>query len=840
MKELMIMYHSVKKEIRFLAKVKGEFLEIPYRTCPNLIRYSPECGEFLLQNQGNRFFSDIWEQFSCEKISLTFKGTKIDFEDFTSKVAEYNKAAEEERFVISAFIELPSVVEIYSHISDFCDEALEVFDRELQNSEIRTSFQVRRNEFEKKRALLNRNNVNLCLVGAYSAGKSTFINALIGKKILPESINSETAKMFRIQNSSEPCITFNMGAEECQSPVPVEIVWEPDAEKFSFRSEGVFELTQKKIENEVNSALAFHQQQHEQLYQILKALNEIPSAPGDKYPEYIDGIIQVDYPLPLDPLIGFTFYDTPGTDSNSNEHLLMLQNALQQQTNSILIILYEPTKMEGTGNSTLYKLIKAAREDSDTKDAVHIDLSRSLHIINQADTRSLADLNNLKNMRVGISLKETDKIYNEETEYVDLANERLFFVSSKAAYITKAIANNVDTEEERLWIANHRNEINNTPVIDPLLMKNDSTELETGMYFKLNKLANADNDTAQLLADCMEELKKCDNPEDSSLYPILHRIYVNSGMYAVEREIVKYAQKYALAVKAKSLYDSISSVVNFIRDDYKAIETQARLSKEQITENIQVMKTTMVNDIDATYEKFLNTLTAESLAQNVREVIDLNAIIENRKSQAETIADKMKWIAIRPEVFEEKNNIIRQELNRYLMEIDDYYKTSRETILRQQIEELKSQLISTITGYKGIDEDLVKRIANVSDTQVPPSSLKALRMDEYINKQKVILIFSTNDKKSYKNDIEEMFATATRRQYESYIAEILDVAKTKTAELIREFKDNIGIISINLEFLINNEKRMSDMQSQAKNVLDLVEEKDRELNRRIWGEEIKK
>ena len=30
MKELMIMYHPVKKEIRFLAKAKGEFVEIPY------------------------------------------------------------------------------------------------------------------------------------------------------------------------------------------------------------------------------------------------------------------------------------------------------------------------------------------------------------------------------------------------------------------------------------------------------------------------------------------------------------------------------------------------------------------------------------------------------------------------------------------------------------------------------------------------------------------------------------------------------------------------------------------------------------------------------------------
>ena len=57
MKELMIMYHPVKKEIHFLAKVKGEFIDVPLTMCPNLLKYSPENGEFLLQNQGNQFFS---------------------------------------------------------------------------------------------------------------------------------------------------------------------------------------------------------------------------------------------------------------------------------------------------------------------------------------------------------------------------------------------------------------------------------------------------------------------------------------------------------------------------------------------------------------------------------------------------------------------------------------------------------------------------------------------------------------------------------------------------------------------------------------------------------------
>ena len=832
----MIMYHPVKKEIRFLAKVKGDFIDVPYSMCTNLLAYAPDHGEFLLQNQGNQFFNDIWEQFSRDKISLVFKGTKIDYEDFCEKVVEYNKYAGEERIIVSRFIELPSVIEIFDRINGFCEETLRLFDSELQNSDIRTSFLERRQEFEIKRELLNKNDVNLCLVGTYSSGKSTFINTLIGKRILPESINSETAKMFRIQNNSMPSVSFLIGRKGSLEPVHVTISWDEGKKKFIFNSSGPCEATKKILQNEINNSLVFHLPQHEQLYNILKAINELPNAATDNTVEYVEGIIEVNFPIALDPNINFTFYDTPGTDSNSNEHLLVLQKALQQQTNSILVVIYEPTKMEGTGNSTLYKIIKSSREDSETKDKVHIDLTRSLHIINQADTRCLVDLANLKDKKVGISLKETDKIYNEEAEYIDLATERLFFVSSKAAYIAKAIQNNVDTEDERLWLANHRNEINNTPVTDPLLTKGEAADIETGMYFKLNKMANADNDTKQLLAACMEELAKCDSAQDGSLWPILHRVYVNSGMYAIEREIIKYGQKYALAVKAKGLYDSISSVVAFIRDDYQAIETQARLSKEEISRNIQTMKTTMVNDIDRTFESYFITLTPESLVTNHEEVASLAQIIENRKAQASKIADKMKWIAIRPEVFEEKNNIIRQELNRYLMEIDEYYKSTREASLKRQIEELRARVVRTITGYKGIEEDLVRRIANVSDTQVPPSSLKALRMDEYINKQKAIFIFSTNDKKSYKNDIEAMFASTTRQMYEAYIAEIIEVAKVKTAELISEFKNNIEIISSNLEFLVNDEKQAVEMQRKAKAVLDLVEARDQELNQRIWGE----
>ena len=110
-------------------------------------------------------------------------------------------------------------------------------------------------------------------------------------------------------------------------------------------------------------------------------------------------------------------------------------------------------------------------------------------------------------------------------------------------------------------------------------------------------------------------------------------------------------------------------------------------------------------------------------------------------------------------------------------------------------------------------------------------------MDEYINKQKAIFIFSTNDKKSYKNDVETMFANTTKVQFDSYIEEITKVAIDKTAELVQEFKNNIDIISANLELLIKDEEKASAEQAKAKAVLDLVEKKDKELNMKIWGED---
>ncbi|MCR4937455.1 MAG: dynamin family protein [Lachnospiraceae bacterium] len=837
MKELMIMYHPVKKEVRFFGRFKGEFAEIPYEDCPHLVKYSPGSGEFLLQNQGTGFFDDIWEQFFKDNVNLTFKGTKIDYEDFRKKVADYNTEKGKEIFKISEYIELPNVSEIYQAISEFCDEALGSFESELQNQETKQMFRLRRKLFDERKAVLDQDEVNLCLVGTYSAGKSTFINAIIGKRILPESINSETAKMFKIHNVEIPQVAFTLrssleGRDEC-----VQIIWNEAISQFELvKNHGVAEEGIKRmLELETSSVAELGLRQHEQLCRILKRLNDVPNHETADGSGYIDGVIDVGYPIPICRDINFTFFDTPGTDSNSAEHLLILKEALQQQTNSILIVMYEPTKMEGTGNSVLYKLINGFRDGSKNDDGVSIDLARSFHVINQADTKTSKDLKLLRNKKVKVSLKEEDKICDEEDMEIDLSQARLFFVSSKAAYISKAIQNNIDLDDERTWLANHKNEINNEPTVDPFTETPSSIQADSGMFYRYDKLANADFETKELIADSERVAKEC----GSSLDGVVRRMYINSGMYAIEEEIIKYARKYALAVKAKGLYDSIENLINFVRVDYEAIETQARLSKEHIEKNIEIMKTSMVQDIESAHDEFVARITDDSLETQVTEIKELVHEIEKRQEAASRQADKMQWIALKPEIFEKKNEIIISELNRFLQEIDDVYKRIRGNILAAQVNELKAIIVKRIKEYKGIDEGLIRRIADISETEIPPSELTALKMNDYINEQKAILIFNTMDKKAYKRDLERAFNAQTVEQFVAYKEEIIRVARQRTAEMVEEFKNNIETISGSLELLLKDENKAAEEQKKAKDVLDMIGAKDEELNRKIWGEEKK-
>lgn len=813
MSDVMLMYHPVKKEVYFLTNDNGGFHIVPYSDCPRLQEYSPDQGEFLLQNQGYQFFDDILETFlGLEHYKLLFKGTKLDYEDFIKMVNHYNEYRKKKMIQIGEFIELPEVSNIYDSITKFSYETSLSLETNLSDNHTRSIFEARRKMLAEKIAELEKNSVNLCMVGTYSSGKSTFINAIIGKKILPESINSETAKMFKIVSSNEPSITFVLKKENHFNGEVERLFWNESMNRFEFENA----ISSHELKNSISMVLTESSEvkQHEQIHNILKTLNDFPNkATVDG--AYLDGIIEVRYPISISKDINFTFFDTPGTDSNSDEHLLILKDALKKQTNSILIVLYSPVKMEGTGNSILYRLLEESKDNNEEK--VTIDLTRSLHIINQADRYDEEELKDLINRKIKASLSYKDAIGigdSNELEY-DLSKKRVFYVSSKGGFCAKAILN--DAQEDA----------------DVKFIRRNADNINEDQYFRLNKLAGSENETDEMIKSCNRAVELANEIENDKLKE-MKKLHINSGMYAVEEEIVKYAEKYALAVKAKGLYSAVLHMIEGVKDAYLALESQANKSEKEISEKINVMRNQMSQSMHEIYDRFCMNIGLRTA--NLVELKEMQSFIAVIQKDAEKEADKMITLAFRKSTFAEKNQTINRNLGRYAGELDYFYKRKRVEILEKQMKQLKDEIIQIIKDYRssGIEEELLKEILNINTTNVPGSQVRPFSMDRFIKERRSIFMLKV-DKKEYRDSVVKAFLELTAKQYDAYIDEIHTVAKKQGKEMIEEILSNIEELSLSMEKLVRDKDQALRMQKDAKAVLDIVYAKNQELDERIWG-----
>lgn len=78
-------YHPAKKEVRF----RGIGFEISKKSA--LRTYMNDRGNFVLQNQGEKFFKDIADVFDGEAARVDVITTRLDYEDFEQMVEYYNK-----------------------------------------------------------------------------------------------------------------------------------------------------------------------------------------------------------------------------------------------------------------------------------------------------------------------------------------------------------------------------------------------------------------------------------------------------------------------------------------------------------------------------------------------------------------------------------------------------------------------------------------------------------------------------------------------------------------------------------------------------------------------------
>ena len=293
---------------------------------------------------------------------------------------------------ISLLAELPDMVQTFSEVRKYGEEAIgilqahrqKLFDIPLENNNVRESAERFAQQIDEeiknireKIDSLTDNNVSLCFTGVYSAGKSALINAILGYRILPEAVASETAKMFKIyspKNNESVQIEFDILG------VVSRLEWSEVSNCFEFSLGPAESVIRTEIQQKLNEIKDHQKLLHEQMREILSDLNARNGISPD---------IVIRFPVALDTEnVQFTIYDTPGTDSNYLAHQTILDEALAEQTQSILVFVAHPTKLEGEGNNALLSHLKTAEEKSSK---TSIDIGRSLFAMNYADTITSSD-----------------------------------------------------------------------------------------------------------------------------------------------------------------------------------------------------------------------------------------------------------------------------------------------------------------------------------------------------------------------------------------------------------------------------------------------------------------
>lgn len=261
--------------------------ETPIRDSNNLrSKYMEQCGRFVLQDKGNEFFEDIRKATDgLDNIDINVITTKLDYDDFEQMAEYYNKGQEEFEIKPHLVKELPDMKETFQKVRNYGTEAADTLmgkkallmddlsDRPAVRSAAESfakTIDEKVGDIRGKVKNMDDSNVNLCFAGVYSSGKSALINALIGYRILPESIKSATAKMFRI---SSPARGESVQVSFLIDNIAAKLEWNDDDKRFEFTEWPNGNDNRAKIQEKLNEVKA--KRQHEQLLALLCVINSM-------------------------------------------------------------------------------------------------------------------------------------------------------------------------------------------------------------------------------------------------------------------------------------------------------------------------------------------------------------------------------------------------------------------------------------------------------------------------------------------------------------------------------------------------------------------------------------
>lgn len=817
--KLIMKYHPAKKEV-FFQRFQNE-QEVPIRNDSRLMYYMNLKGKFVLQDHGNVFFEDIAKAFDgLKELDIQVITTKMDYEDFEQMVEYYNAESSSCKIHPTLIAELPDMIKTFDEVKRHGEQAIAIlqshrqklFELPLDSENIRSSAENFAKQIDdeiknirEKITSLGDNNVNLCFTGIYSSGKSTIINAILGYKIMPEAITSETAKMFKITSPAkgEPVkIIFDL----CS--VLTELVWNEELAAFEFIKGPSESAIRTEIQQTINKCKEENRLQHEYIYSILTDLNKRTE---------ISSEIKIKFPISLDnDRLQFTIFDTPGTDSNYLAHQQVLTDALEEQRQSILIFVANPDRLEGSGNNALLNFLKEAELKSSK---TSIDIGRSLFVINKADALASEARKILQNQEI--------KNKDDEEFSIKLSNKKLFFTSASYAYAAKAVANGIATQME-----------NGLFVAGQTLLASEYVPM--GYCYRQNKCATSEYATGKMIEKCERALGEAELAKNTS-----QKLLVCSGMYALENEIVQYGEKFASAVKAYAIIDSVDKALSKLSNRANSLSLSNQEEIAKIERNIQELRITINQAIEEEYlqktipaNKQLPVEVLEKLKLDKKTLND--TIIGHTQTKLEKEL-KGWFFGIGKVRFKEKDKEqVQNIINQVLFDFAKEFKNNRRELLGKQRDSFMEAVKKTIIENGNISES-----AKQFFLDIPTPDLSELEgfsnVDKLYDKHKKttkILWMERKDldKEGFIADVVAQLKLIVEDMHTDYCADYRKTLETLLMQIKSQFETNLAEYSLHMKALIDNKDIMMQLGKKVENAAEALIMCQSKLNEIIWRE----
>jgi len=308
------------------------------------LKYNPFLITTLIQIDGNNVSEDnSFIKFTKEQFHITvdelvlafidrindhfeieFHGRRLDYNDLEDAIKNTTE-------IKNRGIKISTSIEEAKHHDNILQELISVFNDiqtgpfdDLKTEEINTAF---------KNATENRE-FEVCVIATMSAGKSTLINSIIGKKLMPSKNQACTAIIVRIKDVD-------------------------GHEKFKAK---VYDIDNKLIV-----------EYPELTPETLKEINE------NKNVSYVS--VEGDIPYISSKNFNMVLVDTPGpNNANDGNHKEITHKFLKNQDKGMILYVLDTTNISSNDNDTLFKQVAQAMENKGKKSK-----ERFLFVINKID-----------------------------------------------------------------------------------------------------------------------------------------------------------------------------------------------------------------------------------------------------------------------------------------------------------------------------------------------------------------------------------------------------------------------------------------------------------------------